>query len=108
MILAVRQHIVERTRLFSALDVLPDSWKVGAKVGYDDLDLAIAAEEHRQGRGFGVPKHCSRCDTTIENARRARLLATCKHSDTMTIRTVSDIFIDTYCTTCGVRVDTCI
>jgi hypothetical protein len=75
-------------------------------VGYNDLDLAIAAEEHRQGRGFGVPKHCPRCDIIIDNARRARILATCRHLETVVIRTVGDIFIDTYCTTCGVRVDT--
>jgi hypothetical protein len=75
-------------------------------VKYDDLDLAIAAEEHRQGRGFGVPKHCHQCDITIDNARRARILATCKHPETVTIRTIGDIFIDTYCTVCGVVVDT--
>lgn len=53
-----------------------------------DLDAAIAAEEHQQGRPYIAGQHCERCadvDRAWGEAARIQKRRTCKHENVETI-----------------------
>jgi hypothetical protein len=66
-----------------------------------DLDAEIAAEDHRQGREYGVPGHCGPCRDEV----RRRLQEQCPHdgSETLTGLTLAGTVVLSMrlCTTCG-------
>lgn len=62
--------------------------------GYDDLDVALAAEDHRRGRSFGDPGHCARCDEVFR-------IANCRHDEMVMEKTFAGVIVIDCCADCG-------
>lgn len=68
---------------------------------YDDLDMAIATEEHDQGLVLPHAGHCEACDVLADEERLAELRRTCAHDEVIDLRTLGEVQGEQICATCG-------
>jgi hypothetical protein len=68
----------------------------------DDLDQALAREEHAQGLTYTQADHCERCYNEVIRRRIRWLVASCQHDGWVDISTLSQApGTVQICATCG-------